>query len=282
MKQQLELNIHNNDLVFVEDERIMTDSLRVSEIFGKEHKHVLRDIDAIITKLNTPVIIEGILDELSTEQNKKFSRSNFGLSEFISDRGKKYRKFNMTEEGFAMVVMGYTDVKAMTAKVRFINEFNRMKEELQKRNSANSTLPTTYKDALLALVASIEENEKLQSQNLMLEQVIAENAPKVTYYDTILQSGDCLTVTQIAKDYGKTAQELNIILHEEKVQYKQSGQWLLYKEHLGKGYTQSITHSYEKGNGETGTKLQTKWKQKGRLFIHELLTNRGIVALIDQ
>ncbi|MMZ56528.1 Phage antirepressor protein KilAC domain protein [compost metagenome] len=57
-----------------------------------------------------------------------------------------------------------------------------------------------------------------------MQQRIAEYEPKVTYYDTILQSTDLFNVGQIAKDYGLSAKKLNQILKEEKVQYKVNGQ----------------------------------------------------------
>lgn len=277
MAQQLAMELKENELVFVENGKLFTDSLRVHEFFGKEHKNVLADIDNIIKKLNTPLYLNGLLDHASTSKNTEFSRLNFQPSDYTNDRGKTYRKYNMTEDGFALVVMGYIDVKAMTAKVRFINEFNRMKEELNK-----SKLPSSYKEALIALVTQVEENEKLQTQKLMLEQVIAENEPKISYVDKILSAKNAITIKQIAHDYGLTAQKLNKILHNERIQYKQSGQWLLYKDHLNKGYTKSETHNYDDGNGNELARINTKWTQKGRLFIHDILTSMGIKPLIER
>ncbi|MES9779158.1 phage antirepressor KilAC domain-containing protein, partial [Bacillus velezensis] len=78
-----------------------------------------------------------------------------------------------------------------------------------------------------------------------------------------------------------SAKRLNQILHEEKVQYKQGSQWLLYSKYQSEGYTKSHTNTIEK-NGESYTKLHTKWTQKGRLFIHELLKKKGITAVMDR
>jgi phage antirepressor YoqD-like protein len=88
-------------------------------------------------------------------------------------------------------------------------------------------------------------------------------------------------VKQIAADYGLTAQQLNAILHEERVQYKVNDQWLLYREYLGMGYTKSESVPITRYNGQSDFKLHTRWTQKGRLFIHEMLTKRGIVAKMD-
>jgi phage antirepressor YoqD-like protein len=79
-----------------------------------------------------------------------------------------------------------------------------------------------------------------------------------------------------------SGQALNELLHENGVQYKQSGQWLLYHQYQDRGYTKSETRAYKRTNGETGTKLHTKWTQKGRLFIYNLLYKLDIEPLMDK
>lgn len=126
------------------------------------------------------------------------------------------------------------------------------------------------------------ERKELETQKLMLEQRVAEYEPKVSYVDQILKTKDTVTTTQIAKDYGLTAQELNDILHDEKVQFKQNGQWLLYKKYADQGLTKSQTIDIFHRSGEQSVKLNTRWTQKGRLFINELLMKLGIKANIDK
>lgn len=143
-------------------------------------------------------------------------------------------------------------------------------------------LPMTYKEALIQLVAQVEENEKLQLQNNIQVQQINEMQPKSDYYDLILRSEGLVTATQIAKDYGKSAKTFNKLIHDLGVQYKQSGQWLLYSKYQSKGYTKSETIRYTHNDGRTGVKLNTKWTQKGRLFLYELLKENDILPIIDQ
>lgn len=127
-----------------------------------------------------------------------------------------------------------------------------------------------------------KERQALETKSLMLEQRVAEYEPKISYLDRILQSKGTLTITQIAKDYGMSGQALNQILREEKVQYKQNGQWLLYRQHHAEGYTKSETIDITHRNGDPDTRLNTRWTQKGRLFIHEILTKRGILPVMDR
>jgi Rha family phage regulatory protein len=239
-----------NQLVFIENGQAVTDSLTVAEVFGKDHDKVMRDIHNQIIKLN-----EAGEDEFST--------ANFGVSYYKTDRGREYPKYNLTEDAFAIVVFSYVTPEAMKVKVKFIQEFKRMKEALMTITSPSYMI----EDPIERAQRWIEE----QKQRLMLEQQVAEAQPKLTYYDTILKSTKLVTVTQIAKDYGMSGQALNKILHEEGIQYKLGGQWLLYAQHSNRGYTKSQTHI--DGTGEA--RMNTKWTQKGRLFIHEILTRLG-------
>ena len=85
-----------------------------------------------------------------------------------------------------------------------------------------------------------------------------------------------MLVTSIAFDYGLSAQALNKILCEERVQRKVRNQYILYSDYLGKGYTKTET----KMIGEK-PRVQTLWTQKGRMLIHEILNKREIRALMD-
>ena len=142
--------------------------------------------------------------------------------------------------------------------------------------------PASYIEALEALVASLKENEKLKTENELQAQAIADFKPVKRYVDEILNSEDTLTVTQIAADYGLTAHALNRILKNEGVQFKVNGQWILKKKYKGQNYTDSLTYLFEHSDGKPGTTVSTRWTQKGRLLIHELLNKHGITALMDR
>lgn len=254
-----------NQLVFVENNRVVTDSLTVAEVFEKEHKHVVRDIEVQISKLHEA-------------KEHEFVKSNFGLEIFKAKNNKEAKKYLLTEEAFTLVAMSYTTPEAMKMKVRFIEEFKRMRAELEKQNQPFK-LPTTYKEALLQLVEQVERNEQLQLQNAQKDQIIKELQPKATYYDLILQNKSLISISKIAKDYGMSAIKMNQLLHQLGIQYKQGDCWLLYSKYQDKGYTQSKTHTID---SET-SKMHTYWTQKGRLFIYEMLKNKlGILPLIER
>ncbi len=128
------------------------------------------------------------------------------------------------------------------------------------------------KDAILAL----------ENRNAIQEQIIHEMQPKADYTDMILQSKSVVNINQIAKDYGMTAQEMNKILHEIGIQYKQGGQWLLYKKYHSNGYTHSETFNITHRDGTPDVVMNTKWTQKGRLFLYEKLKEYGYLPMIER
>lgn len=126
------------------------------------------------------------------------------------------------------------------------------------------------------------EKEVLALENKAKEQVINELRPKLNYLDVILGSKNLLNITQIAKDYGMSGVAMNKILEGLHIQYKQRDQWLLYSRYQSMGYTSSETTSYYDTKGQLQTRLATKWTQKGRLFLYEILKKNGTVPTIEK
>lgn len=122
----------------------------------------------------------------------------------------------------------------------------------------------------------------LQLENSQQKQIIGELKPRADYTDMILNNKGLITITQIAKDYGMSGQTFNNLLHKLGVQYKQSDQWLLYQKYHDKGYTHSQTIDITRSNGRPDIKMQTKWTQKGRLFLYDLLRSNGVLPVIEQ
>ncbi|HCZ5770832.1 TPA: phage antirepressor KilAC domain-containing protein [Staphylococcus aureus] len=128
------------------------------------------------------------------------------------------------------------------------------------------------------IITVLTEYKKEKEQNLLLQQEIGELKPKADYVDEILKSTGTLATTQIAADYGISAQKLNKLLHEARLQRKVNKQWVLYSENMGKSYTDSDTITIVRSDGREDTVLQTRWTQKGRLKIHEIMTEFGYEA----
>lgn len=132
-------------------------------------------------------------------------------------------------------------------------------------------------------IAKLKDSVKsLSTEVNMKNQIIGELKPKADYYDEILNNPGLVTITQIAKDYGMSGKRMNEVLHDLGIQYKQSDQWLLYSKYHGMGYTHSKTVDIVRSDGRPDVKMNTKWSQKGRIFLYETLKENGILPVIEQ
>mgnify|MGYP000949629847 FL=1 len=130
-------------------------------------------------------------------------------------------------------------------------------------------------DTIIKIAKNLKEEQEKRRQ---LEIENNELKPKANYCEQVLQSEKAVVTTQIAKDYGMSPQALNSILHELGVQYKVDGQWVLYSKYQDKGYTKSCTVIDRFGE----PRMQTKWTQKGRLFIYQMLKTIGVLPNMEK
>ena len=113
-----------------------------------------------------------------------------------------------------------------------------------------------------------------------LEKQVDGLMPKAIYSDNVLDSVSCFTTTQVAKELGITAQELNRSLCALHIQYYQSGQYMLYAEYAHMGLAKSRTRynafldpncdGRKEKMGKAVTHTYLVWTEKGRKFIHDL------------
>jgi Rha family phage regulatory protein len=225
----------------------ITNSLLVSQKFGKEHKDVLRTIRNL-TAENCAVL------------------SMFYETTYYNEQNKQQPMFVMNRDGFTLLVMGFTGKEALKFKIDFIEAFNKM-EELIK--SGANQIPQTFSEALML---AARQAEKIELQ----EKEIKKLAPRAEYTDKVLQSDSTYTMTQVAKELGMSAVKLERKLHEEGIMFKQSGQWMLYAKYQDKGYTQSRTHTFTHSDGTRGTNTITVWTETGRAFVHWLFKTSAV------
>lgn len=155
--------------------------------------------------------------------------------------------------------------------------------ELEKKwNSPDSLMARALQVANETLERIKVQNVRLLEDNAIKTQQISEMQPKATYYDFVLTCTNALPISIIAKDYGWSATKLNGFLHDKGVQYKMGDTWILYANHADKGYTKSSTFAYTDGLGGNRASIHTKWTQKGRLFIYDLMKAAGNLPLVEQ
>lgn len=217
--------------------------------------------------------------EVSTQYTKWFERmSEYGFMENIDfvlvsqKRPTNNPKNPLTEYTDHQIKLDMAKEIAMIQRTEKGKEARQYFLELERKWNSPEMVMKRAMDYLNSRVA------KLQTSNLVLEQQVSELKPKATYYDMVLQNKSLLSVSKIAKDYGMSAMALNKKLHELGVQYKQGDIWLMYAKHQDKGFTQTSTYVIDADD----SKISTKWTQKGRLFIYDLLRNENILPMIER
>ena len=106
------------------------------------------------------------------------------------------------------------------------------------------------------------------------DEQIAKLKPRAEYADSVLDSINCITTTQLAKELDMSAQELNRRLCEMRIQYWQSGQYMLYAEFARQGFAKSRTRRHVCKHGIVMTEMYLVWTERGRNFIHRLLDSK--------
>ncbi|MFQ6983509.1 MAG: phage antirepressor KilAC domain-containing protein [Enterococcus faecium] len=205
------------------------------------------------------------------------------------DLEDKTQNDSFTVNGTAVVLINESGLYSLILKSKLTNakKFKRWvtSEVLPAiRKHGGYLTPEKVEEALLNPDTIIQLATKLKEERtgrLIAEQKIAEYEPKISYLDSILSSTDSVTISQIAADYGMSPQQMNKLLHKLGIQKKVGNQWLLCKKHMRQGYTKSHTTEIPKSDGGTKVVMNTKWTQKGRLFIYESLKKEGYIPEID-
>ena len=129
---------------------------------------------------------------------------------------------------------------------------------------------------IMSLAFQIHERTIAERDRKIAEQdeTIRVLEPKAEYCDEVLESVNCMTMTQVAKEHGTTHPALTKLLHEKGVLFMQSGQWMLYADYGNHGLTRNRTHSYHDSEGVTHSHSYLVWTEKGRMFLDGILRRR--------
>lgn len=239
-----------------ENGQVVVSSREVAENFGKEHKHVLRDIE-----------------NLMRGEPKIGLSSMFFKSEYLSVQNKTLPEYLMNRDGFTLLAMGFTGKEALGWKLKYIDAFNQMEQKL--------TNPEPESTEMLLSRALIAANSVIDTERKKVKALEAENAkmkPDSDYAKAMLLSDESLTTTQIAMNYGMSARKLNKILRELGIQHTVNKQWIPYQKYLGNGYV--VGHPIELPNGKT--KEVTRWTRAGQKFIYSKLKEAGYLPVGEQ
>lgn len=246
-------------------------SLEISNVTGRKHSNVLRDI-------------RNILDQGANELN-------FELVNYKDKKGEIRPMYELTPKGCLILASGYDVV----LREKIINKL----EEYQQKERANVISLPNFEDPAEAAMAwakeyrekkvlAIEvqtvkrENLKLEAENIELALENQELKHDRNYLDIIMRSRSLMTISQIAQDYGMSGKALNKQLADMGIQYKINEQWVLYSKYKDCGYVSSRTIDITRADGRPDVVLHTEWTQAGRKFLYEELKKRGIIPMLER
>lgn len=241
-------------LVFIDNGRLVTDSLTIAETFAKRHADVLRSIENL-------------------ECSQEFIERNFALNDYTDSIGRKLPRYLITQDGFAFLVMGYTGKEAARFKEMYINEFNRMKVELSMNRPSYM-----IDDPIGRAEKWIDEERQRQALlalNKQREEQLALQAPKVALYDTAMSAKNNHTMERVSKTLGYGRNKLFQFLRDQKVLRSNN---LPYQEYIDRGYFDVRQYSITHFTSGIENKTQTLVTPKGMAYIHDLLIKHGKVS----
>ena len=217
---------------------------------------------------------------VKTEYKKWFSRmTDYGFSE-NEDFLKVTQKCLTSSTGQNMT--DHVLKLDMAKEIAMIQRTDKGKEVRQYFIQVEKDFNSPEKIMARALKIADRKIISLEHKNEVLQLELEEARKQTDYLDLILQTKDMLTTTQIAQDYGMSANKFNQILKQVGIQRKVNGQWILYTKYQGKGYIASRTFDYVGKDNKVHSKIITVWTQLGRRFIYEKLKDNDIYPLIEQ
>lgn len=268
-------------------------SLDIAEITGKNHFDVLKAIRKM---------------EPAWE---KVTASKFACSEYEDKSGKKNPMYVLTKTETLFIATKFND----EARAKLVLRWEQLEtERLQQqqapspfgegRGGAPSGAPSlTRKQILLMALEAEQKAERLQEEvddvkadyNALLIQVcdrdrqlgeVQEQNQQLREQTQFLQyvdaSTDTLNTTQVASGYGMSAVAFNNLLKGLRIQYNSGGQWVLYADYVGKGYTANRQVEICHSNHRRTYKQVTVWTRPGVHFLYDKLKKNGILPLIER
>ena len=153
-----------------------------------------------------------------------------------------------------------------------------------RRHGAYATAPTIEKiiaspEFGIALLKNLQQEQNMRRE---AEQRVRKLQPLADYTALILACPETVSVSQVAQDYGMSAVAFNRILNRAGIQYSVGGQWVLYAAYKDRGLVQSYTFNYRHNDGTDGCRMYTRWTQRGRLFLYDILKKIGIIPMIEK
>lgn len=246
----------------------------VCNVLGLQNSAVMRRLDKGVTT-NHPLLTSGG-NQMVTFVNED------GLYDVILDsrkpEAKAFRKWVTSDVLPSIRKNGaYMTDNALEQALTDPDFGIRLLTNLKKEKEMRKVLELKNQEQQALLIQKDERIEELDKENKKL-------AESSEYCRKVLQADSLVPITQIAQDYGTTANAMNEYLHQNGIQYKKNdkGPWIIYAQFIANGYVHSETFLYTDSKGIDHVKNNTKWTQKGRLFLYKWFKKRNILPVTER
>jgi Rha family phage regulatory protein len=192
-------------LVYTKDGVPTTTSVLVANKFAKQHKVVLRMIDA----------------KLSSEDESvaQFCATHIHESQYVASDGHIYRQYELDKQGFSFIALGMTGVQADLFKIEYINAFTKMEEaisDMYKARVIEDVLPQNNgnRQFVYVLKNPLNETVKIGVAQDVQKRIVQLQTGAGVELELVYQSMVCSNAFSIERD---------VHAHFEK--YRTFGEW---------------------------------------------------------
>ena len=235
-------------VVFIQNGEVFANSRDVAAYFGKQHGHIIRDIEKLIA-----------------ERVPNFGQTVVYRENPSGGASIKSKAYNMDRDGFTLLAMSFSGKKALQFKLRYIEQFNAMEAELRRQ----SNMVIDYSDP--AILIGVMNH--LQIENKKKDELIAEQEQHLKKLDRLEGAEGSMCISDAAKTLGVKRDDLFRFMDSRRWIFKRSGNknWLAYDEKRRAGYMEHDDHLYIDAEGRERVATRALVTAKGLVKLAELL-----------
>lgn len=257
-------------VVFQKDGEIFANSRYVAEYFGKSHKNVLRDINEVSSNLSRSPLTD--TNEINPNLDTSLFARMFHTSSYLDQYEREQPSFDMTKDGFMLLVMGYTGKKAFAFKLKYIEQFNAMEDALR---NGGPDLMQVLKDPAKVRALLVDYSDNI----IALEEELKELEPEVEGFRRIAAVSDgssCITDT--AKDLQMRPKDLFVWLQSHKWIYRRAGcaHWVGYQDKIQTGRLEHKVTEVTSSDGSSKITEQVRVTRKGLTSLAKTINNQFV------
>ncbi|WP_206364080.1 phage regulatory protein/antirepressor Ant [Paenirhodobacter ferrireducens] len=240
----MNMPVNHDDFNGLVNASLKTNSRIIAEKFEKRHDNVQRDIRNLI------------------EANPEWGVLNFEEATYVdAQNGQTYHMYELTRDGYSMLVMGFTGKKAMDWKIKFLAAFGAMEERLKRM--------AVLSGPQLMAAALIEADATMKAQAQQIEAMRED----VQAHERLVKADGSINITEAAKNLGMRPKGLFDWLSQNGWIYKRpnSGTWLGYQPKCNQGLLEHKSTTVLRADGSEKITEQVRITAKGLSVLAKLI-----------